>query len=64
MAEFGTVAKGKDRIGVTHFPNCKRPCLFIGNGCVIQKVATFNSEEHAEGFYRMLLRFLDLQEDE
>ena len=49
---------GKEHIYITHLPGYKKPVLAVGNGCVIRKIASFNSEEDAEVFCLMLGRWL------
>ena len=51
---MGGYKRGNEAIYITHLPDRKRPCLAIGNGCVIHKIATFDTEEEAEAFYQML----------
>ena len=65
MSNLGGICRGSEYIYITHIPGLKKPCLCIGNGYVIQKLASFDSEEYAEGFYKMLCEWLGLNvEDE
>lgn len=61
MSELGGIQRGNEHIYVTHLPTHKKPVLCLGNGCVIQKIASFDSEEYAEGFYRLLLKWFGLE---
>ena len=56
------IRKGNEVIYITHLPNHKRPVLAIGNGYAIQKIATFDNEEVAEGFCQMLNTWLGLED--
>ena len=62
MSNLGGIRRGDQVIFLTHFPNLKKPVLAIGNGCVIEKIASFDSEEEAESFYKMLCEWLGVQE--
>ena len=64
MSNLGGIQRGDESIYITYLPNLKKPCLCIGKGCVIQKVASFDSEEYAEGFYKMLCKWLVVPERE
>ena len=50
-------------IYITHWPNKKKPVLAIGNGCVIQRVGMFDSEESAEKMCEILNRWLCLDNE-
>ena len=56
-------AMGNERIYITHLPNLKKPVLAVGNGKCIQKIASFDSEEYAEGFSLMLGRWLGVDNE-
>ena len=60
---MNSFSRGDEYIYVTHLPGLKKPVLAIGNGYVIQKIASFDSEECAEGFCKMLKKWLGLGED-
>ena len=47
------------RVAIGHFPYRKKPCLYIQEGNVATKVASFNSEETAEWFEDKMRRFFD-----
>jgi len=49
--------RGNERIYITHFPGLKKPVLAVGYENVIQKIASFDSEDCAEGFCSMLGRW-------
>ena len=55
------IRRGNEAIYITHFPGRKKPVLAIGNGCVLQKIASFDSEEYAESFCKMLNKWLGLE---
>lgn len=55
--------KGDEVIYITHIQGYKKPVLAIGNGCVIHKIASFDSEEDAEYFCKLLGRWLGLVEE-
>lgn len=54
---MNSYAMGNERIYITHLPGLKKPALAIGNGIVVQKIASFDSEEVAEVFSLMLGRW-------
>ena len=64
MSELGGIQRGNEHIYVTHLPTHKKPVLCLGNGCVMQKIASFDSEECAEGFYKILLKWFGLEDEE
>lgn len=57
MYLFGGLRRGDVVIGVTHIPNRKRPCLYIGNGNVIRPLAYFANENDALFFWEMFQEF-------
>lgn len=61
MNSFG---RGDEYIGITHLPGYKKPILAIGNKNVIRKIASFNSEEDAEDFCKLLSKWFGLEEVE
>ena len=63
-SKLGTIVRGDERIYITHLPGFKNPCLCVGNGNVMQKIASFGSEECAEGFYKLLLDWLGIEKRE
>lgn len=56
-------AMGNEHIYITHLPDLKKPVLAIGNGGVIRKIASFDSEECAECFSLMLGRWLGVDRE-
>lgn len=54
--------RGDKAIGIGNFPRNKRKCLYIQNGCVIRKVASFTSDRDAEIFEQWLEFFLGLSD--
>ena len=58
--------RGDEYICITHFPGLKKPVLAVGNCYVVQKIASFDSEEYAEGFNKMLNKWFgfDLEAEE
>ena len=61
MSDLGGFRRGDTVIYFTHFPNLKKPVIAIKNGCIMKKIASFDSEEAAEDFYAMLCDWLGLQ---
>lgn len=64
MSNLGGIGRGNEHIYITHVPGRKKPVLCIGNEYVIQPIASFSSEEYAEGFYKLLLKWFGLGESE
>lgn len=60
MSELHGFRRGDETIHITHLPKYKKPVLLIGNGLCYQKIASFDSEEYAEGFCKMLEKWLGL----
>ena len=60
MAELHGFRRGEETIHITHLPDYKKPVLLIGNGFRSQKIASFDSEEYAEGFCEMLEKWLNI----
>lgn len=58
MSKLHGFRRGEEIIHITHLPNHKKPVLLVGNGNCAQKIATFDSEEYAEGFCDMLSKWL------
>ena len=58
---MGGLQRGDETIYVTHFNGLKKPALVIKNGCVVKKIASFDSEEAAEVFYAMLCDWLGVK---
>lgn len=56
--------KGDEIIHITHLTTHKKPVLLIGNGYCCQKIASFDSEEAAEGFCKMLSKWLGIEEQD
>lgn len=54
--------RGNEIIHITYLPNLKKPILAIGNQYVMQKIASFDSEEYAEGFTKMLEKWFGTEE--
>lgn len=61
---MGGIRRGDYVIYVTHLPTHKKPILAIGNGNAMQKIASFDSEEYAGSFYKMLCEWLGLKEED
>ena len=55
------IRRGDEVIYITHLQGYKKPVLAIGNGCVIQKIASFDSEEYAESFCKLLNNWFGLE---
>ena len=60
MSELHGFRRGDEAIHITHLPKYKKPALLIGNGLCYQKIASFDSEEYAEGFCKMLEKWLEV----
>ena len=56
--------RGDEHIYVTHFPGLKKPVLAVGNKYVMQKIASFDSEECAEGFNKMLNKWFGFDSED
>ena len=56
--------RGNEIIHITHLPAHKKPVLLIGNDNCCQKIASFNSEEDAEAFCKLLDDWLEIKENE
>ena len=50
-------------IGVSHMPYRKKLCLTVDDGNVLIKYATFNNEESAEEFMRILAEFMGIENE-
>lgn len=46
--------RGDEVIYISKVPKLKRPCLLIGTKYAVQKIASFDSQEYADGFTKML----------
>ena len=57
-----TYWKGDDCISITTDPDHKRKGLYVGNRYCIQRVATFASDDFADGFDKYFAAFLGLAE--
>lgn len=60
MSALHGFRRGDEVIHITHLPDRKKPVLLVGNGNRTQKIATFDSEEYAEGFCNMLSKWLGI----
>ena len=49
-----------EHIQVANIPKHKKPVLMIGNGMVMQKIGSFDSEEDAEVFCAILNKWLGI----
>lgn len=58
MSELHGFRRGDEIIHITHLPTHKKPVLIIGNKYACQKIASFDREEDAEGFCKMLEKWL------
>ena len=58
MYTYGGLRIKETVIGVTHIPDRKRPCLYIGSDCVIRPLAYFTSEEAAKLFWNTFQQFM------
>lgn len=60
---MNSYAMGNEHIYIMHLPDLKKPVLAVGNGKCIQKIASFDSEEYAEGFSLMLGRWFGVDRE-
>lgn len=60
MSELHGFRLGEETIHITHLPRHKKPVLLIGNGYCSQKIASFDSEECAKGFCKLLDKWLGI----
>ena len=63
MSKLHGFRRGEETIHITHLPDYKKPVLLIGNGYCSQKIASFDSEEMAEGFCKMLSKWLMVESE-
>jgi hypothetical protein len=64
MSDLHGFRRGDETIHITHLQNHKKPVLLIGNGYYSQKIASFDSEECAEGFCEMLDKWLQIKSED
>ena len=55
--------KGDEHIYITYLPEFKKPLLLLGKGNEGRKIASFNSEEDAEAFCKLLDDWLEIKEN-
>lgn len=46
--------RGDEVIYISQVPKIKKTCLLIGTKYAVQKIASFDSQEYADGFTKML----------
>ena len=57
--------RGDEVIYISQVPTLKKPCLLIGTKYAVQKIASFDSQEYADGFAKMLAEWFEAEvEDE
>lgn len=59
---MATYRKGGDKISISYLPGKKKKCLLIGEGYILTKVASFDDDEAADMFEKMLEYFLGIKE--
>lgn len=64
MSDLHGFRRGEEKIQITHLPSHKRPVLLVGYGNCLQKIASFDSEEMAEGFCKLLDGWLMAKSEE
>lgn len=64
MSKLHGFRRGEEIIHITHLPNYKKPVLLVGNGLCAQKIASFDSEEMAEVFCKLLNKWLMAESEE
>lgn len=55
--------RGDEFIFITQVPLLKKPCLLIGTKYDMQKIASFDSQEYADGFAKMLGKWFGAEEE-
>jgi hypothetical protein len=63
MSELHGFRRGEEAIHITHLPNYKKPVLLIGNTNCLRKIASFDNEEAAETFCKMLDKWLMVESE-
>ena len=58
MNDLHGFRRGNETIHITHLPDLKKPVLLVGNGYCVQKIASFDSEESAKSFCKLLEKWL------
>lgn len=58
------IHRGDEVIYIMHCTGYKKPVLMIGNRNVVQKIASFDSEDFAEAFSEMLNRWFGIEKEE
>ena len=46
--------RGDEVIYISQVPTLKKPCLLIGTKYAVKKIASFDSQEYADGFAKLL----------
>lgn len=64
MSELHGFRCGEETIHITHLPNYKKPVLLIGTKFCSRKIASFDSEEAADSFCKMLEKWLMTESEE
>lgn len=62
MSELHGFRRGEETIHITHLSNYKKPVLLVGNGGWSVKIASFDSEEYAERFCKILEKWLGISD--
>ena len=63
MSKLHGFRRGEETIHITHLPNYKKPVLLIGEKVCSRKIASFDSEEAAEAFCKMLEKWLMVESE-
>ena len=58
-----TYRKGDTVISVTNIPGRKKKCLLLGTNVYLQKVASFDDDEAAEMFEKVLEHFCGINKE-
>lgn len=64
MGKLHGFRRGEETIHITHLSNYKKPVLLIGNRYCSQKIASFDNEEAAETFCKMLDKWLMVESED
>lgn len=61
MSKLHGFRRWQETIQITHLSNYKKPVLLVGNGSRLRKIASFDSEECAEEFCKLLEEWLGIK---
>ena len=64
MSKLHGFRRGEETIHITYLSSHKKPVLLIGNEYRFRKIASFDNEEAAEGFCKLLDKWLMAESEE